>query len=214
MESRRADLQPPRHAHGRRPHPADVARHRPGGQAGQRALHHDGEHVVGAGGDRQQRHVAAALGDDPVGAVAAQGDDAAGARVGHQAGGQRESAWVLVTGMSSICIREAHASLFVAARAARTSRACPAPAQSPAHPGHAARAGRCYLLVVVEDRPMGDRPPDIFAGRGIGDDTDDGVHSRNLSPAQLNEPGTYSKPCWRHADTILHAAIPGRERQD
>ena len=59
--------------------------HQAGGDAGHRRLAHLGEDVVGAGGERADRHVAARLGHDAVGAVAAEHGDRGDAPRAHLA---------------------------------------------------------------------------------------------------------------------------------
>ena len=56
--------------------------HHSGGQTGGRGFDHLGEDVVGAGGYGQDGHFQRALGHLPVGAVAAEGDQAPGSGLG------------------------------------------------------------------------------------------------------------------------------------
>ena len=74
----------------------------PGREAGDGRLAHLREDVVGAGGEAADRRVAARLGDDAVGAVAAEHDDGAARRARASSRPRRVVSWaVLVSGIRS-----------------------------------------------------------------------------------------------------------------
>ncbi len=147
-----------------------------GGEAGGGAFEHDGEDVVGAGGDGEERYVAAAFGNHAVGAVAAESDDATGAGGGHGGGGvagvvlgggeadvggdEVERQPVLgaeaLDGAGDDAVVVWHVDDFVYAGGGEAEQDA---------------ADDAGFFLVVEDGAVGDEAADVFAGRGVGDDS-------------------------------------------
>ena len=179
--------------------------HQAGGDAGHRGLAHLGEDVVGAGRERADRHVAARLGHDAVGAVAAEDDDRGDAPRAHlldgarAVGGARGQPHVeLLEG------REGEASVVGARRAPRElavqrgrqpvagrhhehaldARGAEPGEQPVDHPG---------LVGVAEHRRAGDQPADVAPRGRVGDDPDTRARGHALQatpggPTRLTSP--------------------------
>ena len=67
-----------------RPVPGNLGADQARGEPGERALDHAGKNVVGSGRERQERYVAAALGNDAVGAIATKGNNHSRAKIAEE----------------------------------------------------------------------------------------------------------------------------------
>ena len=203
-------------------HPA--GRHQAGRQPGHGGLAQLREGVVGAGGQRAQRDVAAVPGHHPVGAVAAQDHDRRHLPLGHGQHGLGRVARVLAQRhLQHLQLGQAlggqvpGAAAEVALEAlgeAGAGRHHDHPAHPDgAEPGHEPVHHRA-LLGVVEHRGPGHQPADVPPGRGVGDDADaDGDHALGLpdQPNRVNRANALPHPPPRRT---VHHGVRHTRRPD
>ena len=193
-----------------------------GGRAGDRRLPHLREGVVGAGGQRQQRDVAAVGRRRPDGAVAAeQTITAAPARAWPGPGrGCRRAVPESTSSSTNSSAGSARRSPGAWPERGATPPATPIAVgghEHPLDPG-GARSGEqpqhhVGLLGVGEHRGLRDEPADVAAGHGVGDDADRRARDhRQLRPrdrAHTAIPPRRSAPHQGCSDVAAHARQAG-----
>ena len=205
------NVQPARHAHRGSAHTRHVERHHAGSQTRQRALYHDWKDIVGACRNRQQRHIAAPFGDDTVGAVTAKGNNATCTCAGHDL--RRKLRVRLGVGHRHVQQIEAQAHIrpFVGGNEQSKRirhakhRVNPQRIQTAQH-----ALDDIDLLVVVEDRAVGDEPPNILARSRIGNNADDRIRHRSVSYPRMADLRHRSACHQRNACLADAAGVPRR----
>lgn len=155
--------------------------HQPGGKSGHGRLPDLGKGVVGAGGQGHQRHIAALLGHQTVGAVAPHYHDGPHAAVHHQLDGPQGIDRAVLDGH----LQEMHFGQFLRIAVTAVLQAVHDVAGDSGHvrhhedladPQHPERAQQAVyhvaFLGILEDRRLGHQPPHVTAGRRVYQDAD------------------------------------------